>query len=149
MASLANCNEWIFFTQHWIEYNQTTSHQRRIQFKLLQNNSCIKNNLINIYKVLLANPGNGGYYVSGTYYESESTPDVQSTDAFLLEVDEDFNTINELILAGSGDDNGSQITLNSQGRPVWLVQSNSTDGDFEEAGASNTDGRFKIYSVTF
>ncbi len=92
---------------------------------------------------------NGGYYVSGTYYESESTPDVQSTDAFLLEVDEDFNTINELILAGSGDDNGSQITLNSQGRPVWLVQSNSTDGDFAEAGASNTEGRFKVYSVTF
>ena len=92
---------------------------------------------------------NGGYYVSGTYYESEATPNVQSTDAFLLEVDEDFNTINELVLAGSGDDNGSQITLNAQGRPVWLVQSNSTDGDFAEAGASNTEGRFKVYSVTF
>jgi hypothetical protein len=91
----------------------------------------------------------GGYYVSGTYYESESTPEVQSTDAFLLEVDEDFNTINELVLAGSRDDNGSQITLNSQGRPVWLVQSNSTDGDFAAAGASNTEGRFKVYSVTF
>jgi len=92
---------------------------------------------------------NGGYYLTGTYYESEATPDVQSTDAFLIEVDEDFNVINELVLAGSGDDNGSQITLNSQGRPVWLVQSNSTDGDFAEAGASNTEGRFKVYSVTF
>ena len=92
---------------------------------------------------------NGGYYVSGSYYECDATPDVQSSDAFLLEVDEDFNTINELVLAGSGDDNGSQITLNSQGRPVWLVQSNSTDGDFAEAGASNTEGRFKVYSVTF
>ncbi len=54
-----------------------------------------------------------------------------------------------LLLLGSGDDNGSQITLNSQGRPVWLVSSNSTDGDFAEAGASNTDGRYKVYSVTF
>ena len=92
---------------------------------------------------------NGGYYLTGTYYESEATRDVQSTDAFLIEVDEDFNIVNELVLAGSGDDNGSQITLNSQGRPVWLVQSNSTDGDFAEAGASNTDGRYKVYSVTF
>ena len=92
---------------------------------------------------------NGGYYLTGTYYESDATPDVQSTDAFLIEVDEDFNVINELVLAGSGDDNGSQITLNSQGRPVWLVQSNSTVGDFAEAGASNTDGRYKVYSVTF
>jgi len=92
---------------------------------------------------------NGGYYLTGTYYESDATPDVQSTDAFLIEVDEDFNIVNELVLAGSGDDNGSQITLNSQGRPVWLVQSNSTDGDFAEAGASNTDGRYKVYSVTF
>ena len=92
---------------------------------------------------------NGGYYLTGTYYESEATRDVQSTDAFLIEVDEDFNIVNELVLAGSGDDNGSQITLNSQGRPVWLVSSNSTDGDFAEAGASNTDGRYKVYSVTF
>jgi hypothetical protein len=92
---------------------------------------------------------NGGYYLTGTYYESDATPDVQSTDAFLIEVDEEFNVVNELVLAGSGDDNGSQITLNSQGRPVWLVQSNSTDGDFAEAGASNTDGRYKVYSVTF
>lgn len=92
---------------------------------------------------------NGGYYISGTYYECEDKPEVQSTDAFLLEVDENLVTLNELVLAGSGDDNGSQITLNSQGRPVWLVQSNSTDGDFAEAGASNTEGRFKVYSVTF
>jgi hypothetical protein len=92
---------------------------------------------------------NGGYYLTGTYYETEATRDVQSTDAFLIEVDEDFNIVNELVLAGSGDDNGSQITLNSQGRPVWLVSSNSTDGDFAEAGASNTDGRYKVYSVTF
>jgi hypothetical protein len=92
---------------------------------------------------------NGGYYLTGTYYESEATPDVQSTDAFLIEVDEEFNVVNELVLAGSGDDNGSQITLNSQGRPVWLVSSSSTDGDFAEAGASNTDGRYKVYSVTF
>jgi len=92
---------------------------------------------------------NGGYYLTGTYYESDATPDVQSTDAFLIEVDEEFNVVNELVLAGSGDDNGSQITLNSQGRPVWLVSSSSTDGDFAEAGASNTDGRYKVYSVTF
>ncbi len=92
---------------------------------------------------------NGGYYLSGTYYESEATPDVQRTDAFLIEVDQDFNVVNELILAGSGDDNGSQIALNSRSRPVWLVSSNSTDGDFAEAGASNTDGRYKVYAVSF
>jgi hypothetical protein len=91
----------------------------------------------------------GGYYVTGTYYESETTPNVQSTDAFLLEVDENFETVAELVLAGSGDDMGSQITLNAQGRPVWLVQSSSTDGDFAEAGASNTEGQFKLYSVSF
>ena len=91
----------------------------------------------------------GGYYLTGTYYESDATPDVERTDAFLIEVDEDFNVVNELVLNGSGDDNGSQITLNSRGRPVWLVSSNSTDGDFAEAGASNTEGRFKVYSVSF
>ncbi len=91
----------------------------------------------------------GGYYITGTYYESEATPNVQSTDAFLLQLNENFETVAELVLAGSGDEIGSQITLNAQGRPVWLVQSNSRDGDFTEAGASNTEGRLKLYSVSF
>lgn len=92
----------------------------------------------------------GGYYVTGTFYEAEGGREgVQSTDAFLIELDEAFAEVDTLVLSGSGDDAGNQITLNSQGRPVWLVNSNSTDGDFAAAATSNTTGAYKIYSVTF
>jgi len=92
----------------------------------------------------------GGYYLTGTFYEVEGGREgVQSTDAFLIELNEAFEEVDILIFSGSGDDQGNQISLNDEGRPVWLISSNSSDGDFATAGASNTTGRMIIYSVTF
>jgi hypothetical protein len=37
--------------------------------------------------------------------------------------------------------------LNASGRPVWMVFSNSTDGDF--AGLGGDENRYATYSVSF
>jgi hypothetical protein len=87
-----------------------------------------------------------GYYLTGSYYETD-TNDIASVDAFLLATNDTFVTQQELILSGSNDDMGLNIMLNASGRPVWIVQSNSTDGDF--AGLGGVENRFSTYSVSF
>jgi hypothetical protein len=89
-----------------------------------------------------------GYFITGSYYPTD-TNDVESVDAFLMEVDLAFETVQELVLSGSGDDQGGTIALNSSGQPVWMVSSNSTDGDFAAFAASNPTNRFNNYSVSF
>ena len=90
----------------------------------------------------------GGYFITGSYYKTDSN-DVESVDAYLMEVDLAFETVQEIVLSGSGDDQGATIALNSSGRPVWIVSSNSTDGDFAAFATSNPDNRFTTYSVSF
>lgn len=91
----------------------------------------------------------GGFYITGTYYETETSTDVQSADAYLMKVDASFNEVAELVLSGSKDEQGGSIVLNAQARPVWIVYSNSIDGDFESFAASNPNGTFKPYLVSF
>jgi hypothetical protein len=90
----------------------------------------------------------GGYFITGSYYKTDSN-DVESVDAYLMEVDLAFEKVQEIVLSGSGDDQGVTIALNSSGRPVWIVSSNSTDGDFAAFATSNPDNRFTTYSVSF
>jgi hypothetical protein len=87
-----------------------------------------------------------GFYITGSYYETLSN-DVESVDAFLRATNESFVTQQELILSGSKDDVGQGIVLDASGRPVWIVMSNSNDGDFE--GLDSTDDDFKFYYVSF
>jgi hypothetical protein len=87
-----------------------------------------------------------GFYITGSYYETLSN-DVESVDAFLRATNESFVTQQELILSGSKDDVGHGIVLNASGQPVWIVMSNSNDGDFE--GLDSTDDDFKFYYVSF
>lgn len=89
-----------------------------------------------------------GYFITGSYYPTDSN-NVESVDAFLMEVDLAFETVQELVLSGSGDDQGGTIALNSSGQPVWMVSSNSTDGDFADFASSNPTNRFNNYSVSF
>jgi hypothetical protein len=90
----------------------------------------------------------GGYYIAGTFYEVDGN-DIQSTDAFLIAVDEDFEEVQTLILAGSNDENGGIIMIGSSGQPIWVVSSSSTDGDFADFAASNPTNRFVTYAVSF
>jgi hypothetical protein len=87
-----------------------------------------------------------GYYLTGSYYETVDN-DVAAEDAFLIETDTAFVTQQELILSGSNIDRGVQIALNASGRPIWLVFSNSIDGDFE--GLSEDETRLTRYTVSF
>jgi len=87
-----------------------------------------------------------GYYLLGSYYKTD-TNEIDSVDAFLAATNDAFVTQQELILSGSGDDMGQAIMLNASGRPVWIVVSNSTDGDF--AGLGGVENRFSTYSVSF
>jgi hypothetical protein len=87
-----------------------------------------------------------GYYVSGSYYETPSN-NVKSVDAFLRATTSSFGTEQELTLSGSNDDVGLGIVLNASGQPVWIVMSNSNDGDFEDLDAEG--GNFNFYYVSF
>jgi hypothetical protein len=87
-----------------------------------------------------------GYYLTGSYYDTGAN-DIDSVDAFLVATNDAFVTQQELILSGSGDDMGQSIMLNASGRPVWMVFSNSTDGDF--AGLGGDENRYGTYSVSF
>jgi hypothetical protein len=87
-----------------------------------------------------------GYYLTGSYYDTD-TNEIDSVDAFLVATNDAFVTQQELILSGSGDDMGQGIMLNASGRPVWIVMSNSTDGDF--AGLDGDENRFSNYFVSF
>ena len=87
-----------------------------------------------------------GYYLTGSYYETD-TNEVSSVDAFLRATNDAFVTQQELVLSGSKDDIGQLIMLDGSGRPVWIVMSNSIDGDF--AGLGGVENRFTTYSVSF
>ena len=87
-----------------------------------------------------------GYYLTGSYYATDAN-EIDSVDAFLVATNDAFVTQQELILSGSGDDMGQGIMLNASGRPVWIVMSKSTDGDFE--GLDGDEDRFSSYFVSF
>ena len=87
-----------------------------------------------------------GFYVTGSYYKTLSN-DVESVDAFLRATTHSFGIQQELILSGSKDDVGLGIVLNASGQPVWIVMSNSDDGDFE--GLDTMDDNLNFYYVSF
>lgn len=128
--------------------------------RLYTKNSLIEINLsTNTKTLIVTNDDNGtfitgiyeksdGFYLSGSYYETD-TNDIEVSDAFLRAIDENFATVEEVVLAGSKDDIGNLITLNASGQPVWIVSSNSTDGDFAAFASSNPTNLFVTYAVTF
>jgi hypothetical protein len=91
----------------------------------------------------------GGYYLSGTLAEGSTYPTVTNRAAVLFELDNNFVETNRIILNGSGHDIGSAITLNTSLRPIWLVTSNSIDGDFAFAATINPNQARRTYAVTF
>jgi hypothetical protein len=91
----------------------------------------------------------GGYYLSGTLAEGSTYPTVTYRAAVLIELDDSFNETNRIVLNGSGHDIGSSITLNTSLRPIWLVTSNSIDGDFAFAATMNPNRARRTYAVTF
>jgi hypothetical protein len=90
-----------------------------------------------------------GYSLTGNLYPTEATPTVENIDAFLYQLDSDFNITDELVLSGSGFDTTSTIGFNAQGQPSWFVVSNSIDGDFVDFALSNPTEQYVHYSITF
>lgn len=91
----------------------------------------------------------GGYYIIGNYYENESKPNVQNVDAFLQKVDTNFDVLEEVVFAGSGDDLANIITLGNNGQPIFVVYSNSIDGSFEDFATDNPDRTMVTYVISF
>ena len=92
----------------------------------------------------------GGFYVTGNYNNSsEFTTGLGKTEAFLRSYNASFTKIGEVVLSGSEHDISQGIILDNTNQPVWIVYSNSTDGDFATVGASNTTGSSLLYFVRF
>lgn len=90
-----------------------------------------------------------GFYLSGTILENTSNPTIKKSAAFLRALDNQFATVNELVLDGSEEDFGGGIALNNQAQPVWFVRSRSIDGPFEVFAATNPNKALRTYTVTF
>ncbi len=91
-----------------------------------------------------------GFYLTGVFNNStEFTTGLGKAEAFLRAYNTNFIKTGEVVLSGSEDDIGQGITLDGEGKPVWVVTSNSVDGDFAEVGAGNTNGLYRQYFVRF
>jgi hypothetical protein len=92
----------------------------------------------------------GGFYITGNYNNSsEFTTGLGKSEAFLRSYNASFTKIGEVVLSGSEHDVSQGIILDNDNQPVWIVSSNSTDGDFATVGANNTTGSFRQYFVRF
>lgn len=91
----------------------------------------------------------GGYYLIGNYYENEAQPNVQSVDAYIQKLDVNFNLVDELIIAGSGDEVARAIVLDNNGQPVFIITSNSIDGPFAPFADDNENQSNVTYIVSF
>lgn len=92
----------------------------------------------------------GGFYVTGVYNNAESfTTGLGKAEAFLRAYNASFTKTGEVVLSGSEDDVSQGIVLDQTNKPVWIVSSNSNDGDFATIAADNTTNTNRQYYVRF
>jgi hypothetical protein len=92
----------------------------------------------------------GGFYVTGVYNDSdEFTTGLGKAEAFLSAYNTTFTKTGEVVLSGSEDDTTQGIILDDTNKPVWLVTSNSNDGDFATVASDNTEKTNRQYYVRF
>jgi hypothetical protein len=92
----------------------------------------------------------GGFYVTGVYNDSdEFTTGLGKAEAFLRAYNTTFTKTGEVVLSGSEDDTTQGIILDDTNKPVWLVTSNSNDGDFATVASDNTEKTNRQYYVRF
>ena len=90
-----------------------------------------------------------GFYLSGTIYENATNSTIKKSAAFLRSLNNQFETVAEVLLDGTEEDIGLGISLNNQAQPVWFVRSRSIDGPFEAFASVNPNKVFRTYTVTF
>jgi hypothetical protein len=93
-------------------------------------------------------PHTDGFFLTGFYLDAPSNTS-EGPDAFIFSLNRNFIKSDELILGGSNMDIGVDITLDQTGLPVWVVISDSTDGDFASMSGSNPNNDIKTYFVRF
>jgi hypothetical protein len=90
-----------------------------------------------------------GFYLTGTYFNNNPLMKSTEADAFLASYSSSFVKQNEIVIGGSKTDVGVGIAFDGQDNPVWVVRSNSTDGDFEFASTANPNNFNRTYFVRF
>jgi len=88
-------------------------------------------------------------YENGYYAQGLIRNDNEDIDAILIAFDTNFNETQRIQIGGSDLDRGLYFATSPQGDPVWVINSFSTDGDFQPVAIDLPTGSSQNYWVSF